>query len=162
MAVENIRHTQNLCRFQHGARKQREALGVIGIIPGGRAVKRVAIEVLGTLDKVKTYAGLASAGHHRGKAIFVVERNGDAAHHGRRIGQLGLPVTRQVDAHLMSQRGQCARQCAHHVRQSAGFRKRHTFRRHECDMHESLPGKTAFLRAHVMMDSCCGTEPPAQ
>src|ERR1019366_7012907 len=101
----------------------RETFGVIGIVPRGSAVKRVAVEVLRTVDKIKAHSGLASAGYHCGEAVLVVEGNGDAAHHGGRISQFSLPVTRQIHSHLMPQRSQRARQCAYHVRKSAGFRK---------------------------------------
>ncbi len=83
------------------AREQRKALRIIGIISRGRAVQRVAIEILRALDKIKPHSGLASARHYRCKAVLVVERNGDATYHGSRIGEFGLLVTRQVHADLM-------------------------------------------------------------
>ena len=49
----------------------------------------------------------------------------------------GLAVARKIDADLMAGGSQGARQGAHDVGQSPGFRKWHTFRSSKNDVHES-------------------------
>ena len=108
VAVKNLRHAENLRRFEHGAGEQSEAFGVIGIIAGGCAVERVAVEVRRIFDKIKSHAALAASGDNRGEAIFVIERDGDAADHSGGISELGLAIARQIDADLMPERGKRA------------------------------------------------------
>src|SRR5208282_4108826 len=130
-----------------GAREESETLGVVGIIAGGSAIERVAIEKLGILDKIKPHPGLRAAGDHRSEAILVVEGNRDAANHGGCVRELGLPVARQINTHLMPQGCEGAGQSADHVGQASDLGKRNPFRCRECDMHQNPPGKTRFSRA---------------
>ena len=141
---------KNLRGLEHGATEQRVALGVVGIISGGRAVERIAIEIWRILDKIRTHAALAGSRHDGSEAILVVERNRDAAHYRRRIGQLGLAVTRQIDADLMPERGQGAGQSANHVGQSASLGIGNPFGSDECDVHEggTSRARTIFAARH--------------
>ncbi len=74
--------------------------------------------------------------YYRAKAILVVKRHGDAVDNGFRVVKFSLPIARKVDADLMSQAGQRARQSAHNVRQSAGLRIRNALGSHKSDMHQ--------------------------
>ena len=112
--AQQHRHQRRLPVVTMG--EQREALGIVGIVARGCSVKSVALEELGVVNKIEAHSGLASAGQYRCEPILVVEGNGDAAHHRGRISQLGLPVAGQINAHLMAQRRQGARQCSDYVR----------------------------------------------
>jgi hypothetical protein len=117
VAVEDLRHSQHLGGFEYGARKHGEALGVIGIISGGSAVESFAVEVGRIIHEVKLNPGwrIRARGDDRAEAILVVEGDGDAAHDSLRVGEFGLTIARNVDAHLMSQSGQGTGQGADHV-----------------------------------------------
>ena len=71
-----------------------------------------------------------------GKAILIIEGNGDAANDRAGIIEFGLPIARDVDADLVSEGGEGAGQSANNVGQAASFGKRHAFRSHKCDVHE--------------------------
>ncbi len=56
MNVEDVGHAEKFRRLDNGAAKKREALGVIGIIDAGSAVKLLAIKEFRTIDKVILHA----------------------------------------------------------------------------------------------------------
>ena len=82
VAMENLGHAKNFRCFQHGAGKQRETFGVVGIVAGGSAVECLAIEEWRIIDEVETHSRVLAATDDRTKAVTVVEGNGDAAHDG--------------------------------------------------------------------------------
>ncbi len=135
MAVEDMRHAQNLGGFKHRPREQREALGVVRIVTGRASVERLPVEVWRIIHEIKSNSGAGARGHHRAEAILVIERDGDAADHRLRIGKFGLTIARNVHAHLVSQSRQGLRQGADHVGQSAGFGKGNALGCRESDMH---------------------------
>src|SRR5438270_9153 len=57
MAMKNIRYAQHFGSFQHGAAKERESLGVIGIIAGGSPIQRFTIKKLRVVDEVELHSG---------------------------------------------------------------------------------------------------------
>ena len=147
VAVKDLGHAENLRSFQHGAGKQGEALGVVGIVAGGGAVKGVAVEKRRVLDEVEADAGVLAAADDRAEAVAVVEGNGDALDHGLRILEQGLAVAGKIDADLVAGGSQGPGQRAHYVGQSAGFGKWHTLRGRENDVHEATPCEVPARRA---------------
>ena len=129
--------------FDHRSREQRKAFGVIGIVPDGRAVESVAIEVGRVVDEVVADAVLVPGGDDGAEAVLVVKGNRDTAQHGPGINQLGLAVTGKVDADLVPLGSQRTGQSTHHVGQAAGLRKGQTFRRGKSNMHEDEPPREA-------------------
>ena len=130
------RDAQNFRGFEHGAGEQSEALGIVGIVAGRSAIEGIAIEVLRVLDEVESHAALAASAHDGGETVLVVEGDGDAANDRGGIGELGLAITRQVDADLMTQGSEGAGQGANDIGQSASLGKWNTFGSDECDVHE--------------------------
>src|ERR1700757_3257140 len=101
MTMKHVGCTDNLRGFYHRAREQREELGVIGIVPDGRAVESVAIEVRRVVNEVVADAVLVPGGDDGAEAVLVVKGNRDTAQHGSGINQPGLTVTGKVDADLV-------------------------------------------------------------
>src|ERR1700756_2859223 len=102
VAVEDLRNAEDLRSLDHGTGKHGEALGVVGIIAGGRSVKRVTIEVERVFDEIVGYAVRARPSDDGAEAVLVVVRNGDTTYDGARIGELGLPVAGQIDRDLVA------------------------------------------------------------
>src|SRR6266851_2132404 len=135
--MEDVRHAQNLRGFQDGAGEKGEALGIVGIVTRCSAVERIAIKKLWILDKIEAHTGLATSGDDRRETILVVKWDRDAPDNSCGFSEFGLAVARQVDGHLMPERGQRARQGAHYISQSAGLGERDAFGSNESDVHES-------------------------
>ncbi len=163
VTMKNVGDAQNFRSLEHGAREQSKALGVVGIVPGRRAVEGVAVEIWRILDEIKAHTALTASADHRGETILVVEGNGHAANHGRGFGQLGLAIARQVDADLMAQGSEGAGQGADHVGQPAGLRKWNAFGSGEYDVHEGGTSTQSahVFAAHAIMNESRGTEGPA-
>ncbi len=53
MAMKNMRGAQNFRGFQHGAGEQGKALGVVGIVSGGRTIEGITIEIRRIFDESK-------------------------------------------------------------------------------------------------------------
>jgi len=121
MAMEDLRNSQNFGGFKDGAGKQCEALGIVGIVPGSSSVEGIAIEVWRIFDEIKFDVSLTGTGDHRGKAVFIIKRDGDTADDGGCVGELGLAIARKVDADLMSEGSQGSRQGANDIGQATRF-----------------------------------------
>src|SRR4051812_29572499 len=107
--------------FQNGPGEQSETFGIVGIIAGGRTVESIAVEIRRVFHKIEADATLNASGNDRRKAVLIIERHGDAADDGGRIGKLGLAIAREVNADLMPESGQSARKGADHIGQTAGL-----------------------------------------
>src|SRR2546425_8125613 len=147
MTMKDLRDAENFGGLENGAGEKRKALGIIGIISCRRAIQTIPVEKFGIFHKIKANAGLGAATHDGSEPVLVVKGNGNAAHSGGRLGELGLAVARQIDRDLMSQRGQRPGQSAHHVGQSTGLGKRNAFGSCEYDLHGLRPSRAQPLVA---------------
>src|SRR5271154_1890021 len=100
MAVENLRHAQDLRGFEHCAGEQSEALGVVRIIAGRGAVEAVTVEEWGVIYKVIAHTGVVARHYDRTEPVVVIKRNGDTADRLLRVREFSLAVERHIDAHL--------------------------------------------------------------
>ena len=57
MAMEDIRRSQELDRFQHGAAKQGVALGIVMVVAKRGAVELIAIEERRVVDEIELHSG---------------------------------------------------------------------------------------------------------
>src|SRR5258708_18793353 len=57
VAVEYMRHPQNLGSFKDRAREQSEALGVVGIVAGWPSVERFAVKIRRIVHEIKSNSG---------------------------------------------------------------------------------------------------------
>src|SRR5437763_8351962 len=144
MTVKNVRHAEDLCCFNGGTAVERESLGIIGVIAGGRAVERVALEKRRVVNEVKLHAGLLAAIEHRAEAILVIERDGYAAQDSTRLGQIGLLVFREINGDFMSEGGHGARQRSDNVREATSFGERNALRRRKRDSHSEGPPRQSW------------------
>ena len=123
VAVKDMRDAQNFGGFEHGAREQGEALGVVGIIARRRSHR--ALRDQNMADNPQNKIGL----QRRFAPAVTTEQKRYLSSNGMVMlrttvcgsVELGLTIARNVDAYLMSESGQCARQGADYVSQSASF-----------------------------------------
>ena len=138
--MEDIGWAQNLAGLQHSPAEQGKPLRVVGIVPLGCTVERVAIEERRIIDKVKLHARVNAAIEHGTEAVLIIERHRDAGQHTLgRTAQPGLSILRQEDDQLMSERGQRLGQRANDVSQSTSFRKRNALGSGKGNSHQAPP-----------------------
>ena len=70
---------------------------------------------------MKTDTGITCSSEDRAKAVLVIERDGDALNDRALICDPGQPIAGKIDADFMAGSGQCPRQGADHVCQTAGL-----------------------------------------
>src|SRR5207245_2212349 len=92
VAVEDVWHSKDLRTFERGAAEQSKALGVVRKITRRGSIESIAIEVGRIIHKEKAHARITGAGQDRAKTVAVVERNGDALHHGPLIADVGVAI----------------------------------------------------------------------
>src|SRR5205823_2695021 len=152
-AMKNVRHSQDFRSFEHRPAEQGKPLGIIRKIARGGAVEAISIKKWRIVHKIKAHARISRAGDDRAEPILIVEWNRDALHHHALFWNSRQAIAGNINADFMPGGGECAWQCAHHVRQAASFRKGNAFGSDERDVHVSGVSKQYTARARAMISA---------
>jgi hypothetical protein len=133
--MKDVRYTENFGGFDYGSREKSIALGVVGIITSGGSIEGVTVKIRRVLNKVIANAGRRARSDYGTEPVFVIVRNSDAANHGLGIGEFGLAITRDINADLVSECGESAREGANNIGESPCLGIRDTLGCGEGDMH---------------------------
>src|SRR5579864_3093231 len=128
MAMKNLRDSQAFATFQHRARVEGKALGVIRIIAGGGAIQAIAVEKRRIVYKVKLHAGVAATIQDGTKPVLIIKGYGDARQQRFGVCDPGLFIFGQVDRNVVSECSQCLGECAYHIGKAAGLGERNALR----------------------------------